>query len=195
MSQLSTTTQKAPLERFLARQRTKRVLPHARGRVVLDFGCGAQAWAARELRPYCRRIDGVEPTVAPGDLYGVRIVNRLDQLQQCDYEVVIALAVFEHLYPKDLQQILLQIDACTVPQAKVIGTVPTPPARPVLELLSYRLGLIDASQIRDHKVYYDDLWLTAILRDTPWQMQCYQTFQIGLNSAFVLNKRGDLPLC
>lgn len=183
------TTQKAPLERFLAAQRTKRVRALVQGRAVLDFGCGAQAWAAQELRPLCSRIDGVEPTVEPGVVHGIRVVNQLDELQQSDYEVVIALAVFEHLYPQQLQQVLHQLHDITVPEALVVGTVPTPLARPVLELLSFRFNLIDPSQIRDHKVYYDNLWLPEILSSTPWQLQCYQTFQLGMNSFFVLQKR------
>jgi len=183
------TTQNAPLERFLARQRTKRVRRYAKGRTVLDFGCGANAWAARELRPLCQRIEGVEPTVEPGEVHGVRVVNSLEQLQRRDYELVLALAVFEHLHPSDLQQVLHQLSACTVSQGQVVGTVPTPLARPVLELLSYRLGLIDPTQIRDHKVYYDDLWITEMLSTTPWQLQHYRTFQLGMNSLFVLTKR------
>jgi hypothetical protein len=131
----------------------------------------------------------LEPTVAAGEVHGIQVVNKLDQLHQHDYDLVIALAVFEHLHPKQLHQALHQLNAITVPQALVVGTVPTPLARQVLELLSYRLGLIDASQIRDHKVYYDNLWLPEILSDTPWQLQCYHTFQLGMNSFFVLEKR------
>jgi hypothetical protein len=183
------TTQKAPLERFLAKQRTKRVRALVQGRTVLDFGCGAQAWASRQLKSLCRRIDGVEPTVAAGVVHGIQVVNHLDQLRHRDYEVVIALAVFEHLHPKDLQLALHQLHAITTPDALVIGTVPTPLARPVLELLSYRFRLIDPSQIRDHKVYYDDLWLPEILNDTPWGLQRYCTFQLGMNSYFSLEKR------
>ena len=158
-------------------------------RTVLDFGCGAQAWAARELKPLCRRIDGIEPTVAPGAVHGIQVVNHLDELRHRDYEVVIALAVFEHLHPKDLQQVLHELHAITVPEALIVGTVPTPLARPVLELLSYRLRLINPFQIRDYKVYYDDLWLPEILYDTPWQLQRYRTFQLGMNSFFHLAKR------
>lgn len=183
------TTQKAPLERFLAQQRTKRVRALVQGRTVLDFGCGAKAWAARELQPRCRRIDGVEPTVASGVVHGIQVVNRLEQLRHRDYEVVIALAVFEHLHPNRLQRVLHQLHAITVPEALILATVPTPLARPVLELLSYRLRLIDPSQIRDHKVYYDDLWLLEILNDTPFKLQRYCTFQLGMNSFFVLQKR------
>lgn len=183
------TTQHAPLERYLARQRKQQVSDYAYGRVVLDFGCGAQAWTARELRPLCQRIDGVEPSIAPCTIEGIRIVSCLEKVQDSDYNLVLALAVFEHLQPQDLRKTLNQLSTCTVPDALIVGTMPTPLARPVLEFLSYRLGLIDPSQIRDHKVYYDDLWLHEILQGTPWDLQTYRKFQLGMNSFFVLAKR------
>jgi hypothetical protein len=54
--------------------------------------------------------------------------------------------------------------------------------------LSFKLGLIDPSQIRDHKVYYDDLWLKEILGETAWSLSFYKTFQLGLNSLVVLSR-------
>jgi hypothetical protein len=188
-SPLMPTTQDAPLEQFLSRQRTRRVRSLVAGHVVLDFGCGANAWAARNLQALCKRIDGLEPTLPAGFVHGIQVVPALEQLQQRDYEVVIALAVFEHLHPHTLQQVLHNLHNITTANAVIAGTVPTPLARPVLELLSYRLGLIDPSQIRDHKVYYDDLWLAETLKRTTWQLQHYQLFQFGMNSFFILNKK------
>jgi len=183
------TTQNAPLERFLARQRSRRVSSLVAARVVLDFGCGANAWAARTLQPLCTRIDGLEPTLPAGSVHGIDVVPTLKQLKQNDYEVVIALAVFEHLHPQELQQVLHQLYGITSSDAVIAGTVPSPLARPVLELLSYRFGLIDPSQIRDHKVYYDDLWLAETVKHTPWRLRTHKLFQLGLNSFFVLEKR------
>ena len=183
------TTQNAPLERWLARQRTRRVRNFVQGRTVLDFGCGANAWAARILKPLCKRIDGLEPTLPAGYVHGIQVVPALEQLHQHIYEVVIALAVFEHLHPHVLQQVLHQLHCITTADAVIAGTVPTPLSRPVLELMSYRLRLIDPSQILDHKVYYDDLWLAEILRNTTWKLQQYQQFQLGMNSFFILSKR------
>ena len=156
--------------------RVKHVRPLVSGRVVLDFGCGANAWAARSLKPLCKRIDGLEPTLSTGIVHGIKIVSVLEQLQENDNEVVIALAVFEHLHPHVLRQVLQQLYAITTPDAVIAGTVPTPLGRPILAFLSYRLGLIDPSQIRDHKVYYDDLWLGELLRGSHWCLRQYNTF-------------------
>jgi SAM-dependent methyltransferase len=109
-------------------------------------------------------------------VHGIKIVSVLEQLQENDYEVVIALAVFEHLHPHVLRQVLQQLYAITTPDAVIAGAVPTPLGRPILAFLSYRLGLIDPSQIRDHKVYYDDLWLGELLRGSHWCLRQYNTF-------------------
>jgi hypothetical protein len=96
--------------------------------------------------------------------------------------------VFEHIPPLDLVNVLHHLAKISTPDAIIVGTVPTPLARPVLEFLSFKLGLIDSSQINDHWVYYDDLWLKEILALTPWRMQSYKLFQLGLNSEFILSK-------
>ena len=119
----------------------------------------------------------------------INLYQSIDLLPRNDYEIITALAVFEHIPPFELLKILDKLALYSVPEAQIFGTVPTPKARPVLELLSFQLGLIDPSQIKDHWVYYDDLWLGEILALSPWKIASYKKFQFGLNSQFVLVKR------
>lgn len=116
----------------------------------------------------------------------MRVFRALEDLPRSDYEVVIALAVFEHIEPFSLITILGHLEKVTDCNAMIIGTVPTPMSRALLEFLSYKLRLIDASQIEDHKVYYDDLWLGQIISRTNWSVNAYKQFQFGLNSEFRL---------
>lgn len=58
----------------------------------------------------------------------------------------------------------------------------------MLEVLSYKLKLIDRRQIEDHKVYYDDLWMREIVENTGWEIQAFKTFQLGMNCFFELRK-------
>ncbi|HDH91652.1 MAG TPA: class I SAM-dependent methyltransferase [Candidatus Aenigmarchaeota archaeon] len=64
------------------------------------------------------------------------------------FDVVIALAVVEHLkeYIKALNE-FKRVGHC------VILTTPSPYAKPVLEFLAFKLKIIDAKQIADHKHY------------------------------------------
>ena len=57
-----------------------------------------------------------------------------------------------------------------------------------LEFLSYKLRLIDPSQIKDHEVYYNKTMLENALQGTGWKLDFYKRFQFGMNSFFQLKK-------
>ena len=188
---LKSTTQSAPLERLLAAFRSSRLRDHVNQKRVLDFGCGRHAWAARSIKKKATLVHGVDASLDKPEIVldDVLLVQSIGQLPRADYQVIAALAVFEHIPPFDLVDVLHQLAKISTPDAIIAGTVPTPLARPVLEFLSLKLGLIDSSQINDHWVYYDDLWLKEIVALTPWKVQSYKLFQLGLNSEFVLARQ------
>ena len=182
------TTQEAPLEKFLANARSKKIIPYVRKKNVLDFGCGIKAWNANAIYEHCKSIEGVEENYSTPQLVGkVNVYPGLSHIgEQRKFDVILALAVFEHIDPFTLIEILNKMSTVCTENAILVGTVPTPKARKILEFISYRLRLIDESQIRDHKVYYDDFWLSTVVRKTAWQVSSYKTFQLGLNSLFTL---------
>ena len=188
---LKSTTQQAPLERILAAFRSRRLRNHVGQKRVLDFGCGRHAWAARSIQNQVLLVHGVDASLEEPRtvLEDVLLVQSLAQLPRTDYQVIAALAVFEHIPPFELVGILQDLAKVSTSDAVIVGTVPTPLARPILEFLSLKLGLIDSSQIKDHWVYYDDLWLKEIVALTPWKVEAYGLFQLGLNSEFVLAKK------
>ena len=185
------TTQQAPLERLLANARSKKVIPYIRNKNVLDFGCGIKAWNANAIHRHCKSIVGVEENYSTPQLVGkVNVYPSLSHIpDQHKFDVILALAVFEHIDPFTLIEILKRMSAICSSNAILVGTVPTPQARPILEFISYRLRLIDESQIRDHKVYYDDFWLSAIVGKTTWKLSSYNRFQLGMNSHFILKPK------
>jgi SAM-dependent methyltransferase len=188
---LKSTTQSAPLERLLAAVRASRLRDYISQKRVLDFGCGRHAWAARSIKTQATLVHGVDASLDKPEIFldDVLLVQSIGQLPRADYQVIAALAVFEHIPPFDLVNVLHHFAKISTPDAIIVGTVPTPLARPVLEFLSFKLGLIDSSQINDHWVYYDDLWLKEIVALTQWKVQSYKLFQLGLNSEFVLARQ------
>ena len=185
------TTQNAPLEKLLSYFRYKRTIEFIKNKKVLDFGCGISNWNAKFIGKYPNFIHGVDSSLSEFDRENslIEIHKDIKELPVSDYEVVLSMAVFEHINPFHLIQILDQIHGKTSKNAIIFGTTPTPLSRPILEFLSYRLKLIDKSQIKDHKVYYDDFWLRSILTKTSWKIRSYKTFQFGLNSEFILCKK------
>lgn len=185
------TSQKAPLERFLARQRCNRVFPYVKDKFVLDFGCGTNAWNAIAIQQACQKVDGVDRSLEKSTtLEGIHLYQDLAMVQGSIYDVILALAVFEHIKPLQLREILASFHNLTHSQSVIVGTVPSRRSRRILEFLSYNLNLIDRSQIEDHKVYYDDLWMREIIEDTGWELSQFQSFQFGMNCFFALRKSG-----
>jgi hypothetical protein len=68
------------------------------------------------------------------------------------------------------------------PQGKLLLTVPSHLAKPVLEFLAFRLGLVSADEIRDHKRYFNRTDLVEILSEAGLQIVLHQYFQLGMNN-------------
>ena len=184
------TTQKAPLEQLLNRLRTRKIKKYISGKNVLDFGCGQSAWTARSLSGDCASIVGIDSSLDldQSEVDGISLFKDFGSLQNLTFDVILMLAVIEHIRPFDFRDLLNEFLKITADHSVIVATIPTTKSRPFLEFLSYKLGLIDPTQIRDHKVYYDDLWLKEILSDTAWKLSFYKTFQFGLNSIVVLSR-------
>ena len=185
------TRQDAPLERILSYFRYKRTIKYINNKKVLDFGCGIKIWNSEFIGRYPNLLHGLDRSLpSTGRNHNVfEIFRDIQDLPFNDYEIVLSMAVFEHIDPFILIDILSELTDRTSKNAIIFGTTPTPLARPVLEFLSYKLRLIDESQIRDHEIYYDDFWFNKILSKTNWILSYYKTFQFGLNSEFILSKK------
>jgi hypothetical protein len=186
------TTQKALLEPVLARFRSARARRWVDGHNVLDFGCGADLWNLRGLAKLARERIGYDLLFAGQPprrtSEGVLVVGALGDVPQQTVDRVLALACFEHIEAGELPLVLKQLGSLTTPNALIFGTVPTRLGKPVLEFLSFKLGIIDRSQIEDHKVYYDRARLSEVVARGGWRLTRYGFFQLGMNSWFTLEK-------
>jgi 2-polyprenyl-3-methyl-5-hydroxy-6-metoxy-1,4-benzoquinol methylase len=193
------TTQRAPLEKFLNFWRTKKIVPFVADKITLDFGCGASLRTLRAIGGMTKSRYGIDSHFKNDEPHtttdGINVVGSFTDLSAMlaarkeSVDVIISLACFEHLETADLRVVLSELRKISKDGAVIVGTVPRPPAKPVLEFLSYKLRLIDPTQIEDHKVYYDKSMLRSALEGTGWQLEHYQTFQLGMNSFFRMVKR------
>ena len=185
------TSQNGFLEPILTKLRTKKIEDYTKNKIVLDFGCGEKLSTLRHILPRVKEAHGYDilysglPVQKTED--NISVYGNLSQIES-KIEIITSLACFEHLEQDELKIILKDLSKVCTDKAQIIGTVPRPPAKPVLEFLSYRLKLIDPKQIKDHKIYYNKSTLEKILRGTPWTLTKYETFQLNMNSFFVLTK-------
>ncbi len=183
----------AVLEPVLRRMRINRVLPTIQrygSCHLLDIGCGWEARLLRALEPYIERGVGID-FKAP-DIRSAKITTQRLTLEQRlpvaseSFDVVTMLAVLEHLHRP--AEIVSEIYRVLKPGGRVVVTVPSKAAKPVLEFLAYRLHIVSEAEIRDHKRYYDRSSLTELFSGSGFAIERHQYFQLGMNNFLVARK-------
>lgn len=182
------------LEPLLRSLRIQRVLPSIKRHTncrLLDIGCGWEARFLRAVEPYIAAGVGVDfkaPEIAAGKIRTERMVLN-DRLPFADssFEVVTMLAVLEHLAQP--VAILREIHRVLVPGGELVLTVPSKAAKPVLEFLAFRLGVVSRDEIADHKAYYDRTSLLELLDNVGFAVREHRYFQLRMSNFCVAARR------
>ena len=69
-------------------------------------------------------------------------------------------------------------------------TVPSHAAKPVLEFLAYRIGVVSASEIADHKRYFNKCDLLDIAERAGFALVQHRYFELGFNNFALLRPSG-----
>jgi ubiquinone/menaquinone biosynthesis C-methylase UbiE len=148
------------LEPFLRWMRLRRVIQQIPpNSTVLDVGCGHRMAFLKAISSRIRQGYGVDFKVPSQQFDNIEIRQMTFQdsdrlpFEDASIDVVTMLAVLEHIEAE--ADILQEIYRVLKPGGQLLLTVPSVWAQPVLEFLSYKLKIVDESEIRDHKRYYD----------------------------------------
>lgn len=183
------------LEPILRRFRLKKIIALIKSEhnpTLLDIGCGVNYNLLKSTEPYIRRGVGVDFRVPEikGAILETRQITFLDRLEFPDqeFDIVTMLAVLEHLeQPVDICR---EISRILRPGGKLLLTVPGKKAQPVLEFLAYKVGIVSATEIRDHKKYYDKNALVELFDQIDdLKILSHSTFQFGMNNYCVIQKQ------
>jgi SAM-dependent methyltransferase len=101
-----------------------------------------------------------------------------------------SLAVLEHLDEPAIH--VSEMHRILRPGGTAIMTTPSVRSRPILEFLAFRLHVIAADEIRDHKHYYTERELRILLVGAGFAEDAisYRSFAFGMNQLVVAAKQG-----
>ncbi len=177
-------------DRTLSFLRYKKALTHLPASLtsVVDLGCGRTAPLVQLLVRQGRAQRGigvdcdVEDSSPHPDVHFVATnLNAHIPLPDEDTDAVVSLAVLEHLTAPDTY--LAEAYRILRPGGTLFLTTPSPRAEPVLNFLAFKLNIIDAREIADHKQYFSTVMVRDALMLAGFVRHDIRitTFQCGMN--------------
>jgi SAM-dependent methyltransferase len=178
------------LERWLARMRARRadllIGPDSRHGHILDIGCGHSPFFLLQT-DFDGKV-GVEKSHPPYPVdsisFVVTDVERPGHLpfRESTFEVVTMLAVFEHLSPDRIVDLLNEIHRVLKIGGSFVMTTPPPWTDRLLGLMS-RIHLVSRTEIDEHQQTYTRQQIAALFENSSFSNQAVSLgyFEAGLN--------------
>jgi len=160
------------------------------GSIIFDYGCGPEAKFYLYLlnkNIKFKKYYGFDPLLKK-DIVDQKLLltSNWKKIKKQRFDLVTMFAVLEHLsYPNfDFSLILKQLKS----KGCLILTTPTKSAKPVLEFLSYRLGIVSKREIKEHHHYYNFKEINQIFCKYDLKLIKKKIFELGMNNYVVLKK-------
>lgn len=158
---------------------------------ILDFGCGPEAKFYQYINDHhipFQHYTGYDP------LNRTNTINEKYQLTSNQkiflnkkYDLITMFAVLEHLnFPNPNLSFLSKI---IKHNSLLIITTPTLFAKPILEFLSFRLGIISKREIEEHQHYYTFKEIEKLFDPFGFKIICQKYFEFGMNSLTILKNQ------
>jgi len=160
--------------------------------ILLDFGCGYQAYFLRHIASSLRIGVGVDIHLQPKKIRNLllkkyKFENKLP-FKTNYFSKISMFAVLEHVQLSKVKILFQEFARVLKPEGIVILTTPTPKSKNILEFLAFKLHVISSDEIGDHKKYYSKDDISELLAKTGFIILHYETFMLGLNSFYILKK-------
>lgn len=183
------------LDRFIFWLRARKIKKYIGNdfRVVADFGCGYNADLLQSILKE-KDIDsaiGVDLSIndqlSLSNLKKVNSdLNKEINIKSESVDMIISLAVLEHL--SDTTTFVKEINRILTFGGTLLLTTPSPLAKPVLEFMAYKLGIIDKYEIEDHKHYFSKEELYSLFATAGFKDIYVSTFLFKFNNIVICKK-------
>lgn len=168
----------------------RNIPPHTKS--AFDIGCD-DGYLLNRLDKSITKRDGIDPRLSPQTrVPGAELASGFfpkdlsAQQLNSSYDVMFALAVFEHFSEEDLQASTEAINRLLSENGRLIVTVPHPLVDKILDVLMY-FRLIDGQATEEHHGF-EPASLAEIFAKNMRVIE-KKTFQFGLNNLFIFGRK------
>lgn len=181
------------LDQLIAYLRNKELLKKNRlnNKKILDFGCGSNFYEIRKRYKSCSKVVLIDRLGEDFINENVKFFNYDDnfdilkeKLVDEKFDIIILAAVIEHLdKPCEIINLLKNyLDS----NGYFLLTAPSRYSKWILEFMAYKLNIINADLVREHKRYYDKKEYQKLSKLTNLKLQEFHFFEFGLNTFAIL---------
>lgn len=174
---------------WLSIRKMRSVFGDVRDKRFADFGCGYHATGARPILPEVGHATLIDLSLEPDlltmpNVTGIegRLPEAMEHVPSGSLDLVVCSAILEHL--DDPERMLQEVHRVLAPGGTCFITVPSWRGKWFLEFSAFKLHTSTASEMDDHKTYYDpkDLWPMLVRAGfRPRDITC-RRYKLGLNT-------------
>jgi len=158
---------------------------------ILDFGCGSNFKELKNRYSACSKVTLIDKLGEPFKHENTEFINFNNDLNDLDekitykdYDFIFLLAVIEHLdEPENIIKILKKKIS---DNGILFITAPGKKSKWILEFLGYKLKIINAELLREHKRYYDELEYEKLSKLADTKIIKFYYFEFGLNTVCLM---------
>lgn len=182
---------------WLSARQIRRWVPRFAGKRVADVGCGYHATFMRTVLGEVREAVLCDVALAPDLIAHPRVKACVGPLSETlralpaeSVDVALAISVVEHVW--EPLALLESLRRALAPGGTCLINVPSWKGKRYLERAAFQWGVSPASEMDDHKMYYDEkeLWPLLVRAGfAPSRIRCF-SHKFGLNT-FAVCTRGE----
>lgn len=183
---------------WLSARQIRRWVPRFAGQRVADVGCGFHAAFTRTILGEVQEAVLCDVALAPDLIAHPKVkacvgplAQTLPGLEAASVDVALVISVLEHVW--EPLGLLENIHRVLAPGGTCLINVPSWRGKRYLERAAFQWGVSPASEMDDHKMYYDekDLWPLLVRAGyAPSRIRCFK-HKFGLNTFAICSKPRD----
>ena len=181
------------LDQFIAYLRNKELLKNNRikGKKILDFGCGSNFDQISKRYKDAKEIVLIDRVGNNFTKKNLKFINYKNNIKNIDkflnnrkFDIIILSAVIEHL--EHPEKILKYLKKFLKPSGYFFLTAPSKKSKFLIEFLAFKLKIINAALVREHKRYYDLNEYKKLSKKSSCKILKFYFFELGMNTAAIL---------